>query len=327
VGGSDRWFLDHLFIDGEGIPTLVEVKRGSDTRIRREVVGQMLDYAANAVVHWPIETIREQFEQRCEREGLDPAELVLRHVGSEGEEDDESEGDDPVEQFWGIVRKNFQTGTIRLVFVADRIPAELRRIVEFLNQQMDPAEVLALEVRQFAGQGARTLVPRIYGREAVKQARRGSGERWSEERLLQEIEQRIGAEGARVAADLIAWSQDRADYVHWGSGAKRGNCIPVIQVNGGRGSGGHNVQLFGVNSRGRVVLWFVRLKKKPPFDQPGKLGELAKRLSEIDGVQISETDLDRKPSIPLKLLVKPDAMKKFRAAIEWMIEQARGEAA
>ena len=28
-------------------PTLVEVKRSSDTRIRREVVGQMLDYAAN----------------------------------------------------------------------------------------------------------------------------------------------------------------------------------------------------------------------------------------------------------------------------------------
>ena len=32
------------------MPTLVEVKRSSDTRIRREVVGQMLHYAANAVV-------------------------------------------------------------------------------------------------------------------------------------------------------------------------------------------------------------------------------------------------------------------------------------
>jgi hypothetical protein len=32
------------------VPTLLEVKRSSDTRIRREVVGQMLDYAANGVV-------------------------------------------------------------------------------------------------------------------------------------------------------------------------------------------------------------------------------------------------------------------------------------
>ncbi|HEY3545489.1 MAG TPA: hypothetical protein VGK17_05290, partial [Propionicimonas sp.] len=46
-GGLARWSLDHLFLDQDAIPTLVEVKRSSDTRIRREVVGQMLDYAAN----------------------------------------------------------------------------------------------------------------------------------------------------------------------------------------------------------------------------------------------------------------------------------------
>src|SRR5687768_10583348 len=57
VEGGDWWWLDHLFIDHEGIPTLVEVKRASDTRGRREVVAQMLDYAANAVVHWPVENI------------------------------------------------------------------------------------------------------------------------------------------------------------------------------------------------------------------------------------------------------------------------------
>ena len=43
--GAGRWSLDHLFLDQDGVPTLIEVKRSSDTRIRREVVGQMLDYA------------------------------------------------------------------------------------------------------------------------------------------------------------------------------------------------------------------------------------------------------------------------------------------
>lgn len=42
-----RWSVDHLFVDQDAVPTLVEVKRSTDTRIRREVVGQMLDYAAN----------------------------------------------------------------------------------------------------------------------------------------------------------------------------------------------------------------------------------------------------------------------------------------
>ena len=52
---NGRWALDHLFIDQDGIPTLVEVKRSSDTRIRREVVGQMLDYAANSTLYWTSE--------------------------------------------------------------------------------------------------------------------------------------------------------------------------------------------------------------------------------------------------------------------------------
>jgi hypothetical protein len=58
ASGGGRWSVDHLFLDQEAIPTLVEVKCSSDSRIRREVVGQMLDYAANAVVYWPIETVR-----------------------------------------------------------------------------------------------------------------------------------------------------------------------------------------------------------------------------------------------------------------------------
>ena len=52
---GDRWSADHLFLDQDGIPTLVEVKRRKDTRIRREVVGQMLEYAANAVVYWSLD--------------------------------------------------------------------------------------------------------------------------------------------------------------------------------------------------------------------------------------------------------------------------------
>lgn len=33
--GGARWSLDHLFLDQAGVPTLVEVKRGADPRVRR----------------------------------------------------------------------------------------------------------------------------------------------------------------------------------------------------------------------------------------------------------------------------------------------------
>ena len=51
--GEGRWSVDHLFLDQDGIPTIVEVKRSSDTRIRREVVGQMLDYPCSSVIDFP----------------------------------------------------------------------------------------------------------------------------------------------------------------------------------------------------------------------------------------------------------------------------------
>ena len=82
-GGSDRWSVDHLFVDQDGVPTLVEVKRSSDTRIRREVVGQMLEYAANAVTYWSLEALRDAFETTCEETGRDPEHRLAEHVDAE----------------------------------------------------------------------------------------------------------------------------------------------------------------------------------------------------------------------------------------------------
>ena len=58
-----RWSLDHLIVDQDAIPTLVEVKRGTNSEIRRTVVGQMLEYAANAAQTWTADELRQSFEE------------------------------------------------------------------------------------------------------------------------------------------------------------------------------------------------------------------------------------------------------------------------
>ncbi len=64
---------------------------------------------------------------------------------------------------------------MRLVFVADEIPQELLRIVEFLNSQMDPAEVLAVSVPQYVGDDDLTAyVPRLQGQTAQSQLHRST---------------------------------------------------------------------------------------------------------------------------------------------------------
>ncbi|MCB0013590.1 MAG: hypothetical protein KDE34_16870, partial [Anaerolineales bacterium] len=61
----------------------------------------------------------------------------------------------------------------RLVFVADQIHSQLRRLVEFLNEKLFDIEVLAVEIKQYEGQGQKALVPRVIGlTEATRKSRR-----------------------------------------------------------------------------------------------------------------------------------------------------------
>ena len=179
--GSGRWSVDHLFLDQDAIPTIVEVKRSSNTQIRREVVGQMLDYAANAVVYWPVETLRAQFEATRENPEQELAEFL--------------ESDTELEEFWQKIKTNLQAGKVRLIFVSDKIPTELRRIVEFLNQQMDPAEVLAVEIKQYVSQdsSSKTLVPRIIGQTVEAQQRKSgtAGESSEKKKAYQAFFQKL----------------------------------------------------------------------------------------------------------------------------------------
>jgi hypothetical protein len=56
--------------------------------------------------------------------------------------------------------------------VPDYLTPELVRIIEFLNEQMNPAEVLGVEEKPFQGKGVRTPVPRVVGlSESAKQKR------------------------------------------------------------------------------------------------------------------------------------------------------------
>ena len=114
---TGRWSLDHLFLDQDAIPTLVEVKRSSDTRIRREVVGQMLDYAANVVSYWTIQTVKSKLEERCSQKGIDPVRAVADLIKKP------SEDEEAIEAFWKSVEINLGAGRVRLLFVADRIPS------------------------------------------------------------------------------------------------------------------------------------------------------------------------------------------------------------
>ncbi len=295
-GGSNRWSLDHLFLDQDGIPTLVEVKRGTDTRIRREVVGQMMDYAANAIVYWPMEDLRARFEARCERDGRDPGSVLAAFVTDEA----------AAEQFWARVRTNLQAGRIRMLFVADRIPTELRRIVEFLNGQMQPAEVLAIELRQYEGQGLRALVPVLIGQtqEARQKKSSGSGaikeaKPWDKASVLAGIGERCGPQILVAARRLADWADANADRVQFNTHPSWGTLSAVYE------RGGKPFYPFQIGTDGTIGIYFQYMIGRPVFDAVEKRRELLERLNQIPGFDLPESALTKRPLVKLEVFGQP----------------------
>jgi hypothetical protein len=309
-GEGDRWAVDHLFLDQDGIPTLVEVKRSSDTRIRREVIGQLLEYAANATVQWPVETIEGRFRETCSSDERDPDEVLDEFLGEET-----SPG-----EFWQQVKTNLQAGRLRLIIVADEIPPELRRIVEFLNEQMDPTDVFAIEIKQFVSEGLRTLVPQVLGQSEKKRSSRRESRQWDKDSFFDELRRRKGDEVCRVADSILRWFEGHGFTIRWGTGKRTGYMIPTFQYRN------RDYGFAYLTTRGSIELQFGQLTTRPPFDQKEKRREFLKRLNTVEGLDIQDSMMDAFPRIFMDVLSKEDRLNRFLEVLEWATNEVQKEA-
>ncbi|MDR1052268.1 MAG: hypothetical protein LBP95_14650 [Deltaproteobacteria bacterium] len=283
MNGSDKWSLDHLFADQDAVPTFVEVKRSADTRIRREVVAQMLDYAANGTAYWPIDKIRLSFEKT-------DGSLAVFGIMPDEEE-----------AYWKQFEENLRAGKIRLLFVADSIPMELRRIIEFLNVQMKDAEVLGVEIKRYTSDGAiSTLVPRIVGQTAITIGTKSTGKakkvKWDEDGFITQTAELGGSENAELCRRLIRAFESLGCYIWWGEGKDHGGFVPVYV-----GKQRHQLcSIYNWYQRTLVEIYFQHMK--PPFTESEYRQKLKASLERIPGVNIPGERIEKRPNFELNLL-------------------------
>ncbi len=317
-GGGRQWSLDHLYIDQDAVPTLVEVKLASDTRSRREVVAQMLDYAANSTVYWPVDQLQEWFEERSIASGTEP-ELELE--GLLGPDCDP-------ELFWRNVETNLRAGRMRLVFVADRIPSPLRRIVEFLNVQMDPAEVIAIAIQQFVDSNheLRVYVPRVIGQTEQSTARRGRGSRkrlWNQDSVIQAFRNDGYEVDIPTVEAIVAWANQSGILARFRDHFGIPGCWFACSL------GRRRMTIFSVKSerdRPIATIEFGLMRKSAPFDQEARRRELLKRLNSIPTIEIPSSEFDSYPSIDLRLLRDDSVRTAYLDTFDWAIKEARNVA-
>lgn len=296
--GSGRWSLDHLFVTRSGVPVLVELKRAVDTRLRREVIGQMLDYAANGTAYWQGGRIAESFAATMAEHGCDADVKLATFLGTAG---------DP-QQFWEQVDANFAAGRIKMVFVADTIPRELARIVEFLNEQMK-ADVRAVELSWFESEsGVTALTPRIIGeteRAQTEKAARSAlppigREAWIEEHLA--IFGTATVQAAVTYIQLVDQAGGHAEVT-----TAQGSIIAVVEV------GGDTLYPLALSryGKGSVQLNLSYLASRPAFTAVKDRQALYDRLTAVAG-PLSTKTLNGFPAFPATRLNEPEVREGVR---------------
>lgn len=220
--GSDRWSIDFLFVDQHGVPTFVECKRFADTRSRREVVGQMLEYAANGHLYWGKDLIRQLADATAVQKGT-TLEHALEALGS-----DEPM---PIDAFFERIQENLRQGQLRIVFFLEEAPVELRSVVDFLNRQMERSEVLLVEARQFADGSGRIVVPSLFGyteqarmvKRSVTVSTPSERRHWDRQSFLEDATSKLAQSELAAVLQLLDGALELGCEVAWGTGKVNGS--------------------------------------------------------------------------------------------------------
>ena len=226
------WSLDHLLVDQFGVLTLVECKLLENPESRREVVGQIIEYAANASVAWGGGQLRDfahNYWSSLEMDFEDVCQSVL-NLNIE------------IDEFWDLVEKNLESGKVRLIIAGDEIRPQVRRMIEYLNSEMGNVEVLGLELKCYGSDDNQlVLVPNIIGQSVASIDRRDSASRsrqWTPQDLRQAFQEMEDGNTADAYMEILDWAEQADLFLL--SSAKNA-CFGIKNPSGGRVLGMYRV--------------------------------------------------------------------------------------
>jgi hypothetical protein len=146
--------IDILAVDADGVITVCECKLQGNAGIRREVVGQVLEYAGG-LDRMSLRSFHARVEARL-GEPLNDA-MAARA----GDEWDQAIWSDQVE-------KALDAGNFRVIIAVDKIGSTLKQTVLYLNSHTDLA-VIAVELQRERVGEVEVLVPTVFADEQARQ--------------------------------------------------------------------------------------------------------------------------------------------------------------
>ncbi|MEF8847393.1 MAG: hypothetical protein V5A57_03135 [Candidatus Paceibacterota bacterium] len=194
-----RWSLDVLLIDQYATPTLLEAKLFRNREAKREVVGQIMNYAANAEEAWSGGTLRERAKSYWSDKDENLNDKLRDLLSTENPD---------IDDFWNRAENNLESNNIRLIIAMEEFRPEARKIIEFLNEEMENVELLGLDVRCYGDSDEDMIVAPLILGQTQSTAPTSTQKTLTAEELKAKYE-RISDETLRERLiELVEWAEE-----------------------------------------------------------------------------------------------------------------------
>lgn len=297
--GAGSGAVDLLFIDKDGLLTVVETKLAKNPEARRTVIGQIIEYASY-ISQWTVDDVYRIANEYL-KSNLDE---VMQKM-SEGEFSDDN--------FRSNIEQNLKSGKIRLIIAVDELIEPLRAMVTFLNS-FSNFDILLLQVSSFEESKTRkVLIPSLFG--YVTKPTGAGRKHWDSESFFTDIRERCEPKIIDTISELYEFTKSNADSISWGTGALVGSFTFR------KSRYGILTSIFTVYSDGSIQLDFGEMKGKEVKEEI--LQSFRAKLNEIAGINIPEeaVSVGKFPSMTAEILTEAKNLKDFQDAVSALCQQ------
>jgi len=200
VGLPDAGSIDLIGVDVKGNIYVIETKLAKNPEAKRQVIGQILEYAAHM--------------HEKEVDWLDNAVKKQKGVGLSEYFEQLNDSDWNKENFEQNIADNLASGTFKLFIVVDEMNSSLQKIINYMRNVLK-VEIYALELKYFKhnDDGMEILVSTVHGGKMPPPPKPQSS-KWTWERFLEDAEKRVDEYTLKTLEELYEFTcqMGRVDF-------------------------------------------------------------------------------------------------------------------
>ena len=301
--------IDLVGIGSSGSVTVMECKLARNRQVKREVVGQVLDYAAH-LWRTDAESFLDRFTQLI---GEDPFARLRSRVAAASDWDESHARSE--------VARRLESGQFRLLIAVDEIDVGLRRIIQYVNTRSarDQIRLVAMQFPLYRSEGAEVVVTETYGDELAGAPLQptSTGARWTTEQY------RDAFHGNAALVTLhdrfVEWAQTADVRVVYG----RGSIAPSVSFQLWTDSTTwYPLFVIWPERGGRVEIPVnVLSSDSRPATQP-LVDHVIERLNQIPGIALPDRATGAKSILAIDVLTPP-TVTSFLDTFDWLVHEVR----